>query len=150
MFTAGWEWRDAIKPDDRVDIFDTQGHWFLGTVIKVRETSREKEVLVGYRVYMATGTKKDQSGRRHEGWSEQYDEWIPANSIRLQRQLVLITLHGYRPNSVTKLGTVYCRKYLDNEAPAPEDSSDILLYVRKRIGMRDCRRRRVRRKREDM
>ncbi len=86
-YTAGWEWREGLKPDDRLDIFDTQGHWFLGTVMKIREDGWEagKDALVGYRVYMPEGTKKDGSGRRHEGWSEQYDEWIPVNSIRLQR-----------------------------------------------------------------
>ena len=85
--TAGWEWRDALKADDRVDIFDTQGHWFFGTVLNKRALGREgaQEVYVGYRIYTADGTKSDVRGRKHEGWSESYDEWIPAYSIRLQR-----------------------------------------------------------------
>jgi len=115
--TADWGWRAALKSEDLVDIFDTQGHWFLGTVMKI-QTNKDgfKEAVVAYRVYFPEGTKKDKNNKSHEGWSEQYDEPILLNSIRLQK-----------PNSITKLGTVYCRRNLDNEYPAPDDSNDILI-----------------------
>lgn len=85
--TKGWEWRDALKKDDRVDIFDTIGNWFLGTVVNVRALSGKniKEIFVGYRIYSEDGTKLDNMGKKHEGWSESYDEWIPAYSLRLQQ-----------------------------------------------------------------
>lgn len=31
-----------------------------------------------------------------------------------------------RPNSIAKLGTIYCRHFLDDEDPAPDDADDIL------------------------
>lgn len=85
--TKGWEWRNAIKEGDRIDIFDTLGVWFLGTAMNVRTIygKNEKEIYVGYRIYTEDGTKKDNLGRNHEGWSENYDEWIPAYSLRLQK-----------------------------------------------------------------
>ncbi len=74
-----------------MDILDTQGDWFLGTVLKLREAGKPpntvKECYVCFRVYMEDGTKLDNRGRKHEGWSEQYDTWLPAYSVRLQRYL---------------------------------------------------------------
>lgn len=84
--TKGWEWRDQLKPEDRVDIFDTQGHWFLGTVLETKvEDGVTKKLYIGFRIYTPDGTKKDAQGRSHEGWSEQYDMWISSYSIRIQR-----------------------------------------------------------------
>ena len=42
---------------------------------------------------------------------------------------VKCTIQKNRPNSITKFGTVYCRRNLDSEHPAPEDSSDVLQNV---------------------
>ena len=83
--TGDWEWRGHIKAEDQIDIFDTQGYWFLGTALETRTENAVREIRVGYRIYSTDGTKKDKTGRLHEGWSEQYDEWIPAYSMRLQR-----------------------------------------------------------------
>ncbi len=84
--TEGWDWKDKIVPEDRVDIFDTQGKWFLGTVLETSiDINGVKLLYIGFRVYLPTGTKLDNHGRRHEGWSPQYDTWIPAYSIRIQR-----------------------------------------------------------------
>ncbi len=89
-FRSGdWSWRDKISAGERLDIFDTQGVWFLGTVLDVKETEvkgkKVKEYYVGYRIYLSEGTKMDSKGRAYEGWSEQYDAWIPAYSLRLQK-----------------------------------------------------------------
>ena len=87
--TVGWEWRNKIKENERIDIFDTQGNWFLGTVLSKREIKKGDNTYidfhVGYRIYSEDGTKIDNKGGKFEGWSEQYDEWIPAYSIRLQQ-----------------------------------------------------------------
>lgn len=132
--TEGWEWRDRIKENDRIDIFDTMGHWFLGTVLKTHKIKdaagiEVPEVYVGYRIYSEDGTKLDNQNRRHEGWSERYDEWIPAYSIRLQRFCFMQSYCVDRPNSITKLGTVYCRWALDSDPLACDDSPDILFNV---------------------
>ena len=87
--TAGWEWRDQIKENERMDILDNQGKWFLGTVLQKREfimkEQKFQECYVCYRIYTEDGSKTDNKGRRHEGWSEQYDCWIPAYSIKIQK-----------------------------------------------------------------
>eukprot|EP00831_Metopus_contortus_P024703 TRINITY_DN21493_c0_g2_i1.p1 TRINITY_DN21493_c0_g2~~TRINITY_DN21493_c0_g2_i1.p1 ORF type:complete len:147 (+),score=31.94 TRINITY_DN21493_c0_g2_i1:174-614(+) len=54
---------------------------------------------------------RDRYQRRVHG-----DTWISAYSIKIQR-----------PNTISKLGTVYCRRILDDEYPAPDDSKDVLL-----------------------
>lgn len=87
--TAGWAWRDQIKENERMDILDSQGKWFLGTVLHKREFEIKshtfQECYIGYRIYTEDGTKIDNQGKRHEGWSEQYDCYIPAYSIKLQK-----------------------------------------------------------------
>lgn len=120
-FTKDWLWRDDLKVGSVVDIFDTQGKWFLGTVLDVRQSlkiPKMNEVYVGYRVYTEKGSKADSNRKRYEGWSENYDEWISSYSIRLQP-----------PNYVTKKGAVHCRPSLDNDCTIPDDSTDVLLHV---------------------
>ena len=84
--TNGWDWRDKLAPEDHIDIFDSQGKWYLGTVLEKSNDSKAGKMLyVGFRVYIPDGTKIDALGRKHEGWSAQYDSWISPNSIRIQR-----------------------------------------------------------------
>jgi hypothetical protein len=109
---ADWSWRETMKPDDNLDILDQQGIWFLGTILRKESPTKIK---IGYRIYYPEGTKSDEKGR-FEGWTSKYDETFSIYSILLQRS-----------NSITKKGTVYCRKELDNEGSIPDDSVDILL-----------------------
>ncbi len=72
--------------NDHVDIFDTRGFWYLGTVLDRRVDSPEAVSLyVGFRVYLESGRKVDLKGRKYEGWTEQNDEWISVHSLRLQK-----------------------------------------------------------------
>ena len=81
-----WEWRATLKEGSQIDIFDTQGKWFLGTVLKTStEVDEMKMLYVGFRVYLHTGIKLDDDNKKYEGWSSQYDAWIPAYSIRIQK-----------------------------------------------------------------
>lgn len=120
--TEDWEWRGKILEGDNVDICDTQAKWYLGTVLKVANEHNVSMLFVGFRVYFSAGTKRDSENRPYEGWSYQYDAWIPAYSVRVQRY----SLVGGRRNLVAKLGTIYCRRALDDESPAPDDSCDVL------------------------
>jgi len=43
------------------------------------------ELYVGYRIYTEEGTKTDLKGKKFEGWSESFDEYISAYSLRIQR-----------------------------------------------------------------
>jgi len=107
-----WSWRESMKPEERLDILDQEGIWFLGTILRKETATRIK---IGYRIYYPQGTKSDEGGA-YEGWSSKYDEVFSIYSILLQR-----------PNSITKKGTVYCIKKLDNQGSVPDDSVDILL-----------------------
>ena len=85
MRTQGLEWKEKLAADDRVDVFDTQGKWFLGTVLDTSiDNDGLKMLYIGFRIYISNGTKVDSNGRRHEGWSAQYDTLIPTYSIRIQ------------------------------------------------------------------
>ena len=84
------EWKKSIHVGDLLDVFDTEGNWFLATVLDLR-TSKAKndqqilEALIGYRVYVETGSRTDTAGRHFEGWSETYDEWINVFGARIQK-----------------------------------------------------------------
>lgn len=119
--TEDYTWRDELKEGDSIDVCDTDGKWFLGTVLKLRprQHSATKECLAAYRVYLESGSKEDRERGRYEGWSEKYDEWIHAHSLRIQK-----------PSSLSRKGTVYCQDAVDVDMRVPEDADDILLNVR--------------------
>lgn len=65
--------------------------WLLGTVLSVHKLEEKEfpELKVGFRVYCEKGSKQDKDGKYYEGWSETYDELIPANSVRIQKYLII-------------------------------------------------------------
>jgi len=119
--TADNTWRDELKVGDTLDIYDTNGKWFLGTILKLKpnKNSSTKNCFIAYRVYTNTGSREDKDKKKYEGWSDKFDEWIDAHSIRLQRPLTL-----------SKQGPLYFQNALDNDTLAPEDTEDILINVR--------------------
>lgn len=40
---------------------------------------------IGFRTYNPDGNKEDNNKRKFFGWSESFDEWIPAFSPRIQK-----------------------------------------------------------------
>jgi len=82
--TKGWEWRSALKPGDIIDVLDTQAKWFLGTVLEAKVENGIKKILACFRVYLPNGSKSDKEGKAYEGWSDSYDAWFPAHSIKIQ------------------------------------------------------------------
>lgn len=48
------------------------------------------EIRVGYRTYQEDGSKVDLAGRHFEGWRENYDEWLLAYSLRVQRYFPIL------------------------------------------------------------
>eukprot|EP00826_Nyctotherus_ovalis_P045331 TRINITY_DN5006_c0_g1_i2.p3 TRINITY_DN5006_c0_g1~~TRINITY_DN5006_c0_g1_i2.p3 ORF type:complete len:101 (-),score=17.30 TRINITY_DN5006_c0_g1_i2:91-393(-) len=88
--TGDWTWRERLGVDDVVDVFDTQGKWYLGTILEVTPTeTKANKLKVGFRVYLAEGTKSDSKGK-YEGWSSTYDAYLSAYSIRIQRLLLAL------------------------------------------------------------
>lgn len=86
--TAGWEWRDKLKSGDRIDVFNNQGHWYLGTVLDTRiEKETIKMLSVAFRYYTPKASNVDIHGQTYEGWNETYDTCLPAYSTRIQKYL---------------------------------------------------------------
>ncbi len=70
-----------------VDGLDTEHLWYNSLVLQSKPipNSNEQQVLVGYRVYREDGDKTDNTNSlAYYGWSQKYDEWLPANSPRIQ------------------------------------------------------------------
>jgi len=73
-----------------MDVCDSEGNWFISTVLDKKITKNEKnidlpELFIGYRIYIENGTKTDTQNRKFEGWSENHDEWVSAYSLRIQK-----------------------------------------------------------------
>lgn len=50
-----------------------------------------REVYVGFRIYdEEEGHKVDDDGRKYQGWSNRYDEWVTVTSPTIQRLGTLI------------------------------------------------------------
>lgn len=77
-----------IKPGDVVDTNDTTKIWYASTVldriIRQEEDGNEFILLkIGFRIYHPDGNKKDNNNKPFFGWSESFDEFIPASSPRV-------------------------------------------------------------------
>ena len=91
--SEGDEWRLNLKKDDLVDAYDNTRIWYASTIIdnlqrKDLDNPDGKDFLVykvGFRTYSADGNKEDNLHRKFFGWSESFDEWIPASSPSLQK-----------------------------------------------------------------
>ena len=83
-----WEWKRTIKLDDQVDVQDDTFKWLKATVIamgdQVDEGRTIPTVLVGLRIYLPTGQRRDDRGN-FDGWSDRFDERIPLYSPRMCR-----------------------------------------------------------------
>ena len=122
-YTGGNEWREALKKGDLIDCLDPSGAWYKSTVVETKaffDGKADKSVVklfVGYRTYQEDGVKKDTAGKVYQGWSSSYDEWVKLYSLRVQR-----------PGTVSKLGTILCRKGDDEfDKEAVDDTPDVLL-----------------------
>jgi hypothetical protein len=92
-FTNDFEWRYKLQNGDLVDCLDSEGTWYVSTVLEIRETKvgdgKEapiKEVYIGYRYYDPEGHKvEEETKERFVGWSARYDIWLPITSPQIQR-----------------------------------------------------------------
>ena len=86
--TAGDEWRMTLKKGDLIDGYDSTKKWYQSEVQNTEYFKDEggREVLrlrVGFRIYHPEGNKTDDDGKKYSGWSEKFDETIPAYSPRI-------------------------------------------------------------------
>lgn len=119
-FTGDFEWRWQLEVGDLVDCIDTEGTWYISTVLALRDVgeagSKVREAFIGYRYYDPEGTKLDEDGRsKYIGWSNKYDYWIPIVSPQIQR--VKTVSRAYKAAGRSTM------VYDDHSA---SDSSDIL------------------------
>lgn len=118
-YCEDFEWREKLKPGDKVDVSDTTNVWYQSTVIDVRTINEDgkeiKEVYIGYRTYHPQGEKTDVDGKKYTGWSPKFDEWLCAFSPRIQ-------------SSKTMAKKYYPEASSNTEDIVVDDSNDIL-YV---------------------
>lgn len=125
------EWRASLKPDDKVDAYDNTRIWYAST-IQDKIYRKDNENLdgpdipvynVGFRTLDPNGNKEDNQHRRYFGWSESFDEFIPAYSPRLQR---LGTFAKTFEDSHAQLGSQIYEDTLD-------DQMDLMMYAKRKV-----------------
>lgn len=72
-----------------VDVHD-KFNWEQATILKTRENSTGDrpfiEAYVAFRIYNENGKKiEETTGKRFDGWTAKFDEWIPIYSPRIQK-----------------------------------------------------------------
>ena len=99
-----YQWRrNAITAETQDLVIDCHDKfkWEEATIFNVKEevSSSGRAVLVGnigFRVYREHGAKMrvDEQGRKFDGWSSKYDEFIPVFSPRIQQHLSRVNNQG--------------------------------------------------------
>lgn len=89
-FTSDFEWRWRLDEGDLVDCIDSEGTWYISTILAVRDVgeagSKVREAYIGYRYYDPEGHKvDDDTKQKYVGWSNKYDIWLPVVSPQIQK-----------------------------------------------------------------
>ena len=89
-FSADQEWKGELKPGDEVDAYDKAKSWYASTVLEVKEEKdaegRTWDMLkIGFRLYRDDAQKLDDEGKKYEGWSAKFDEWVPRWSPKVSK-----------------------------------------------------------------
>ena len=77
-----------MKNDDLVDVMDTSHYWYTSMVMGVRNHAEAniKELKIAFRYPNENGDKTDEETKqKFQGWSNKFDEWIPAHNVRIQK-----------------------------------------------------------------
>lgn len=87
--SKGDEWRGELKVGDLIDACDLTKVWYSSTIIdKEIRSFNDKDVIflrIGFRIYDENGNKIDLNRNKFFGWSESFDEWLPAYNPRVQK-----------------------------------------------------------------
>ena len=122
-------WRAQLMTGSLVDAFDSTKIWYASTVTGTTERNNENNepvpfVRIGFRIYHPEGNKEDDEKNRFFGWSERFDEWIPAYSARLQPYETFAKKWDQSGLVTTTNEDIF----------TVDDSMDLLLYNRQRKG----------------
>jgi hypothetical protein len=86
--SKGDDWRLALNVGDIVDAHDSTKVWYQSTIVEKVLITEENgnqyaKLKIGFRTYHPEGNKYDNEQRSFFGYSESFDEWIPACSPRI-------------------------------------------------------------------
>ena len=123
-----------------MDAFDSTRIWYASTVVD-KKTQKEDDneyiyLKIGFRTYHPEGNREDNNKEKFFGWSESFDEWIPAFNPRIQK---FNTFAKSFEESNSQLGNQ--KEYEDTI----DDQMDILLYSKDplqsvyAVGRKKCR-----------
>ena len=123
-FTGGNEWREQLKKLDIVDCMDSNSCWYKSTILDIQTFTEGKynrsvpKIFVCYRVYEGENLTKDSEGRSYNGLGQNFDEWLPLYSLRVQKK-----------DTLSKKGIIKPKRLVMGyyEKPELDDTEDILL-----------------------
>lgn len=84
------QWKTELKEGDEVDAFDKAKVWYASTILEMKDQSDNEGrswpmIRVGFRLYREDANKTDEEGKKYEGWSSRFDEWVPLWSPKVAK-----------------------------------------------------------------
>lgn len=80
-------------------------------------------VLVGFRIYSADGTKTDEEGKKFDGWSARFDEWISLWSPKIAK------LYSHSKPKGGKVTKQYEETVIDDSNDPQINDGDKMIYA---------------------
>lgn len=115
------DWKLSLKEGDQIDAFDKAKSWYASTILSIKENQTQdgrtfKVAEIGFRIFSENGKKapETEGGKRYDGWSSKFDEWLPLNSPKIEKLYTQAKPHGAK-------GPTQRRLY---EEPQIEDGQD--------------------------
>ena len=89
-YSTDQSWKEELKKGDQIDGFDKAKVWYASTILEFREHTEPDGrswmlTLIGFRVYNPNGAKTDDEGKKFDGWSQRFDEWVPLWSPKVAK-----------------------------------------------------------------
>ena len=83
-------WKKDLKEGDEIDAFDKAKVWYASTILEIKDHTdpdgrKWTMCKVGFRLYHPDATKTDEEGKKYEGWSSRFDEWLPLWSPKIAK-----------------------------------------------------------------
>jgi hypothetical protein len=83
-------WKADLKVGDECDAYDKAKVWYASTILEFKDQSDNDGriwpmINVGFRLYREDAVKTDDGGKKYEGWSTRFDEWVPLWSPKVAK-----------------------------------------------------------------
>jgi hypothetical protein len=128
-YSTELEWKIEIKVGDEIDAFDKAKQWYASTVLEIKEHTEPDGrkwplAKVGFRLYFEDAPKVDDDGKKYDGWSSKFDEWLPLASPKIAK------LHTYTKPKSGKSGTrSYEDTFIDDSSDPPIKDGEPIIYA---------------------